>query len=112
MIINLNKKIVDFKGAAISFQEEDLTIGKAISFIMNNTKKPGSGYKFGIIAEKAFKEDKMDVDGSDIAIIKESTDKFEHFNNNILRAVLRELELVQIKEEKNDSSEEKPSKKK
>lgn len=83
MKIKTTKAIVNFKGIAIKDNDEDFTVGKAISNILLNSKSGGK-MKIFILAKKFYDEKEVEVDAADLNLIKSEIEKADPQVSNML----------------------------
>lgn len=100
MIIKTNTKITNLKGDAIRTSDEgDVTLGLAIANILLSAKDGGKMKMFSL-AQKAYKDNSLEVDAADLALIKRSVESTEVYTNLISGQVLLLLEDVKEEEKK------------
>lgn len=95
MKIDLERKIQNFKGEPLKDSEgETATLGSVLSSILLSAEEGGK-MKLYVLAEKFYKGGEIDIDASDLALVKRivSTTKA----HNILVAGQCELLLEEVK---------------
>jgi DNA-directed RNA polymerase subunit L len=100
MKINTQIVLKDLKGKEIEIKSgENFTLGDALSNVLVSAKEGGK-MKMFTLALKLANEEYVDVDASDLSMIKEAVKKTEIYN--ALVAGQCELILEDVKEEKKD----------
>ncbi len=80
MIIKCSTPLKNLKGEVVKDQDgEVVTLGKALSNIIISAKEGGK-MKLFIMGKKLFSQDKIDVDASDLALIKRTVESTEIYN--------------------------------
>ncbi len=98
--INTKKILVNFKGEDLKDKEgAPVVLGEVLSTILVNSQVGGKMKSF-ILAEKLFKESKVQVDSADFSFIKKMTEETSAFNNLVVGQV-----LVILEEMKEDEKE-------
>lgn len=87
MTINNTEIIKTLKGDPYKGDDGDLTVGLALSTVLQYATEGGK-YKMGILAEKFYKNAKVEVDDADLSLIRSAVEKTEVFNNNFMLSFL------------------------
>lgn len=93
MIINTKTILTDLKGKPLTDPEtkEPVVLGDVIGNILL-TAKAGGKLKCFVLAQKLATQDTVDVDESDLALIKEATKETQVYNNLVAGQALVILE--------------------
>lgn len=83
MKIDCSKLITSLDGTPIKVGEEHLTLGFVIAEAMASDKTGGK-MKLYILAEKAYKNQVMEVDAADHAFIKKAVEQCTSYNQNAI----------------------------
>ncbi len=81
MKIDLKQKINTLSGAPYKVGDEDLTLGGVIAEVLASDASGGK-MKLYALAQKAFKQDELEVDTADLALIKAAFEQTKAYNNN------------------------------
>ena len=94
MKINLKQVLVNFKNESLKNEKgEELTIGEALSNVMILAKEGGK-MKLFVLAEKFYKEKEIDLDASDLNLVKKAVQASEGYSILVtgqLEKILEEL---------------------
>lgn len=71
--INAKKEITNLAGETVKNGEESFTVGQAISNILL-AYEAGGKMKLYVLAQKFWNDDEVEVDGSDLALIKKAVE--------------------------------------
>lgn len=96
MKLNINKAIKGLDGAdLVDEQKVVFTIGKALSNILLNASEGGK-MKMFILAQKCYGDKEIEIDISDLSIIKMAIEQTKLYNNLVNGQIL--IMLGEIKE--------------
>lgn len=93
MKIKTGERVKNLDGKPYQQEGKDLTAGKVIAEALAGDKAGGK-MKMYLLAQKAYDEEAMDVDAADLALIKQSVEKCETYNNLIVGQVIAILEAA------------------
>lgn len=94
MKLNAKTVLEDLKGNPLKDSDSDVvTIGVALANILV-ADDSGGKMKLYILGQKLYKGQGIDVDPSDLALMKSATEKTKVYNNLVTGQVLMELEKV------------------
>lgn len=94
MKINSKTTLKTLKGEAIKgAQDQDFTLGEAVSNILASTETGGK-LKLFILAQKFATEDTIDVDTADLGLIKSSVENSKAYTTLVTGQILQILEEV------------------
>lgn len=100
MKLKTNTVLKSLKGEAFKDGADDLTVGIALSNILDYDKdKTGGKYKLFILAKKLMESKEIDIDAADLGILKKAVDSTEAYRSNILLGSLIEV-LDGVKDKK------------
>jgi len=86
MIIQANTILKDFAGKELKQDGENLTLGKALSNCLLTSKVTGK-MKLYLLAQKLFSQDKVEVDESDLNLIKNCAEGSEMYHALVIGQV-------------------------
>lgn len=99
MKINLLQTINNLDGKPLKDEDKkDFTLGQALSNILLASKTKG-GMKIFLLAKKCFEEKELEVDGADLALIKNEVKTSDAYGGVLVTGQC-ELLLESLKEEK------------
>lgn len=91
MKIHTGQAIKDLKGKDVSSPDGVFKVGTALSNILLETKSGGK-MKMFILAQKCYTEDFVEVDESDLSLIRQAVEHTESYNNLVTGQLLILLE--------------------
>ncbi len=93
MNIPVKDALVDFEKKPLMAGEEKMTVGSALANILMGAKEGGK-MKLYALAQKAYTDKTLDVDESDLALIKKAVETNESYTNLVTGQLLIILENV------------------
>lgn len=90
----------DYKEAPIMDGKDELTLGMVISAALNKPEQQGSPMKAWELGKKAFNQKSLEVDTSDLALIKKAVESSDFFNMIKGQALVLLEEVKENKQEK------------
>jgi hypothetical protein len=97
MILETKQALKNLKGDELKAGEETLYLGEALANIMLSDEAGGK-MKLFVLAQKLFKENKLEVDSADLSLIKECVKRTKVYNALVAGQVEILLEDVKIGE--------------
>ena len=90
MKINTKKVLVSLKNVPLTNEENiSLTVGEALAAILSGSKTGGKMKSF-LLAQKCFSSEELEVDASDLNLIKSAVEKDELYRSNIVTGQILE----------------------
>lgn len=95
MKIDLTRKLIALNGEVLKDNGKDLTLGIAISVILDRSQTGGALKLYGL-SKKAMTDEEMDVDTADFSLIKQCVEQSTVFTSNSVKGQVLEI-LEEVK---------------
>jgi len=96
MILKTKEAIKNLAGEDIKDEQVTFTVGKAISTILLEAE--GDKMKLFILAQKAYEEKDLDLDDSDLQLVKKAVESTKKFTNLVTGQILQLFFVEETKE--------------
>lgn len=95
MKINLEQVLVNVKGEALKEEGVNFTLGQALANILVSSNEGGK-MKLWILAQKFYQGGEIEIDASDLALLKTVVSKSQAYNGSLVLGQVETL-LLDIK---------------
>lgn len=92
-ILNIKEKILGLDNKPLTYENEDLSLGKAIAIVLVSSQRSTDPLRSYVLGRKFMdaKEETMELNATDIQYIKEAIGTFQGFNVLVTGQILQKF---------------------